>query len=254
MTAPRWLDGRQIAHRGLHDAANGIIENTPAAVAAAIAAGYAIEVDLQLSRDGEAMVFHDVTLERLTLASGRLSDRTAAQLATARFRGAPDARIVTLDSLLRQVDGQVPLVLEIKGGWKHVGPLESRIAGCLQDYAGTAAVMSFDPRSVGWFRTHAPGIRRGLVAGAFANGDTWPGLTRFQRFRLRHLLSAFTVRPEFIAFDVKALPTLATRLARLYGLPVLVWTVRSDDDRKRAERYGDVMIFEHIRPGTRHDG
>lgn len=254
MTTAQWLDGYHFAHRGLHDAAGGIIENTAAAAAAAIDADYGIEVDLRLSGDGEAVVFHDATLDRLTAGAGAVGEQTFAQLAKVQFKDAPEARIMTLSALLKLVAGQVPLLLEIKSGWRNIGPLEKRIAECLKDYSGAVAVMSFDPRSIRWFRDHAPKVRRGLVACDFAQAADWPGLSWLQRFRLRHLLSAYTVRPGFIAFDVAALPTLATRIARLFGLPVLVWTVRSQDLRRRAERYGDAIIFEQIRPGVVKDG
>lgn len=249
MRAPGWLIERPIAHRGLHDRARGIVENTCGAAEAAIAAGYAVEVDLRVSADGEAMVFHDATLERLTEATGPVASRPARELQRLAFRDTSE-RMSTLGELLEHVADRAVLVLEVKSEWDDVGPLERRVAALLAAYRGRAAAMSFDPRSVSALRTLAPALVRGLVAERFAGPGNRPGLTRLQRFRMRHLLTAFTVAPHFIAYDVRALPTLATQTARALGLPVLTWTVRSEGERAVAERWADQMIFEGWRPET----
>lgn len=247
MTRVDWLI-RPVAHRGLHNANEGIIENTATAFQAAIDAGYAIECDIQASADGEAVVFHDDALERLTTSRGPVAERTAAALGKAAFRNSRDS-IQTLPELLEQVGGRVPLVIEIKTAWRGHGPLEERVASHLRGYDGKAAVMSFDPYSMGAFAEIAPGIPRGLVSCRFDDAGEWDELSRVQRFRMRHLLSATIARPDFIAYDIKALPALAPVLGRnLAGWPLLTWTVRTRADRERAKRWTDAMIFEGFRP------
>ncbi len=242
-----WLK-RPIAHRGLHDAARGIIENTQTAFQNALDAGYAIETDVILSGDGEVMVFHDKTLDRLTLGQGRADAVSAAELKSVPFKETAD-RMQTFPELLEQVDGRAPLVIEIKSDWAGHGPLEQRLANYLGAYAGPAAVMSFDPYSIASFAAAAPRIARGLVAETFADLHYWSSLTAWQRFTMRHLLSACIARPQFIAYDIRALPALAPiALRRLLGWPLLSWTVRTDDERQRAERWADAMIFEGFRP------
>lgn len=242
-----WLTARPVAHRGLHDAAAGVIENTPSAIAAAIAAGYAIEVDLQVSADGEAMVFHDPTLGRLTEGTQALADLAAAELKAVPFRATAD-RMMTLGDLLERVDGRATLLLEVKGG-PDDGALVKRIAACLSAYPGPAAVMSFDPGIVAAFRRLAPNLTRGIVAEGFRTAESAEGLSVWQRWRLRHLLHAPKTRPQFVAYDIDALPSLAPIIARhLFALPLLTWTVRTPAQRARAERFADAMIFEGFRP------
>src|SRR5436190_17758463 len=139
-----WLTARPIAHRGLHDAAAGVIENTASAFAAAIAGGYGIETDLQISSDGEAMVHHDFALGRLTLGSRLLAAMTAAGLKEVPFKATAD-RIMTLGELCDSVAGRTPLVIELKSRFDGDRRLATRAAEVLKNYVGPVAVMSFDP-------------------------------------------------------------------------------------------------------------
>lgn len=241
-----WLTARPVAHRGLHDPDRGIIENTQSAVAAAMEAGYAIELDLQLAGDGEAVVFHDETLDRLTVERGDVFTKSSAELKSVAFRHTAD-RIQTLPELLEQVDGATPLVLETKSSWTAVGPLEKRISECLENYDGPVALMSFDPRSVGRFVTLSPGRPRGLVAERFT-AEEWPQIGELKRICLTHLLCRSDARPDFINYNVRHLPAPAPWLARRFGLPLLAWTVRSQEDRRTAARWADAMVFEGFRP------
>ena len=158
-----WLVARPIAHRGLHDAALGIVENTAGAFAAAMRRNYAIECDLQLSADGEAMVFHDYALERLTRSRGRVIERTAAALQELALRETTD-RIQTLPALLAQVQGRVPLIVELKSHWDGSLALARRTAEIVRDYDGHLALMSFDPDLVAGLADLAPRVPRGIVA------------------------------------------------------------------------------------------
>lgn len=239
---------RPIAHRGLHRAVDGIIENTSSAFEAAIDANYAIETDVRASADCQAMVFHDSSLDRLTTGGGAIASLTAAKLRKTPFRATGD-RMQTLPDLLDQVAGRVPLVIEIKSDWNNPGLLEHRIAADLEDYDGHVAVMSFDPRSVDAFARAAPDIPRGLVANRFDNTHDWPKLTWWQRFQMRYLLTSLVAKPHFIAYDISALPALAPLTARyLFRRPLLTWTVRTEADCRRASRWADAMIFEGFRP------
>src|SRR5215472_11574770 len=151
MRAPDWLTARPIAHRGLHDAAHGIIENTPSAVDAAIAGRYGIEVDLQPSRDGDAMVHHDDALGRLTDGSGNLAALSADELTRIPFRATSD-RMMTLGDLCDLVAARVTLVLEIKSRFDRDERLLTRITQVLGAYKGPVAAMSFDPYLVAGLR------------------------------------------------------------------------------------------------------
>jgi glycerophosphoryl diester phosphodiesterase len=240
-----WLK-RPIAHRGLD--AKGGIENSATALKAAMAADYAIEVDLQCSRDGLPVVFHDRTLERLTEETGPLALRDAAELCTIPLRNSED-RILSLDGLLALVNGRVPLLLEVKSNWGGDSRYEANIAARLRLYPGHVAVMSFDPHSVAAFRHLSPSLPRGLISERFEDEHYWSELSAGQRLAMRHLLTAAIARPHFIAYDVKALPAVAPAIARtLFGLPLLTWTVRNETEKARALRYADAMIFEGVVP------
>ncbi|MDQ0346206.1 glycerophosphodiester phosphodiesterase family protein [Ancylobacter vacuolatus] len=246
--APAWLTARPIAHRALHDAARGVIENTPSAVDAAVARDYAIEVDIQLSADGEAMVFHDDTLERLTRAEGPAKALTAAQLKAVEMRGTAD-RMMTLDDLLARVGGQVPLIIEMKSHFDGNTAVATRAVQVLAGYGGPAALMSFDPALVAAVRTLAPHIPRGITMEHLYDDPEWDILsteTKHAWGNLRHLPQT---RPDFIAHYVKELPSAAVdRVRAASTLPLLAWTVRTEEDRAVAARYADQMIFEGFLP------
>src|SRR5262245_1076516 len=242
MPALDWLTARPVAHRGLHDAAKGIIENTSSAVSAAIAAGYAIEVDLQITADSEAMVHHDDALGRLNEGSARLDSMTAADLKRVSFEATQD-RMMTLSDLCDLVAERVTLVLELKSRFDRDHRLVARTVEVLRQYKGPVAAMSFDPMQVLMLKKAAPALTRGIVAeGGFGQREwDWTGATDVFGY-IRHTLRSW---PHFIAYSVKDLPATAPLLARnLLRLPLLTWTVRTDDDRRRAARWADQMIFE----------
>jgi glycerophosphoryl diester phosphodiesterase len=243
-----WLTARPVAHRGLHDARAGVIENTPSAFEAAIAGGYGIECDVQLSRDGEAIVHHDFELGRLTDGRGPLAALTAAELKTVAFRDTRD-RMLTLDELCALIGGRVPLLVEIKSRFDGDLALTRRVTQVLGAYGGPAAAMSFDPDLVALLRTIAPALTRGIVAERRYAHPEWAALPAFRKWRLAHLAHALRTRPQFVAWSVKDLPAAAPLAARsLFGVPLLTWTVRSEDDRRRAARWADQIIFEGWRP------
>jgi glycerophosphoryl diester phosphodiesterase len=241
---PDWLTARPVAHRGLHDASSGVIENNEAAFKAAIAGNYAIECDIQISADGEAMVHHDDALGRLTDGTGNLRDKTAAELKRVAFKATAD-RMLTLGELCDLTADRVALMIEIKSRFDSDLRLARRAAKVLSGYKGRAAVMSFDPEPIGAARDLAPDIPRGLVAmqrGAGNPAKAGPSATRF-------VMQALAARLNFLAYRVQDLGTAIPTTARhLLGLPLLTWTVRTAEDRARAVRYADQMIFEGFRP------
>jgi glycerophosphoryl diester phosphodiesterase len=246
MSGLDWLIARPVAHRGLHDAAAGVIENTPSAVGAAAAAGYAIEVDLQISADAEAMVHHDETLGRLTEGEGRLDAISAAELKQARFKATAD-RMMTLTDLLDLVAGRVALILELKSRFDRDSRLARRTAEVLRSYAGPVAAMSFDPYQVEAIQNFAPGLPRGIVAQSHRSSDRAGTTTPWDR--LAYLRQGIRSQPHFIAYHVNDLPASLPLLGRyVLGMPLLTWTVRTPDDRRRAARWADQIIFEGFRP------
>ena len=243
-----WLIARPVAHRGLHDATAGIIENTPSAFAAALAGNYAIECDLQISADGEAMVHHDDMLGRLTEGEGRLDAMSAADLKRVAFRSTAD-RMITVGDLCDLVAGRVALVIEMKSRFDGERRLVARAAKVLAGYSGPAALMSFDPAQIRELRSIAPRLPRGIVAERYHPRRERKELSTRTKRALSYFRHALGARPQFIAYSVQDLPAAMPLVARaFFGLPLLTWTVRSKEDQARAARWADQMIFEGFRP------
>jgi glycerophosphoryl diester phosphodiesterase len=246
--APDWLTARPVAHRGLHDAARGNIENMPAAAEAAIAGNFSIECDIQLTADGEVMVHHDDVLGRLTEGSGALLAMTAAELKSVKFKDTSE-RMMSLGDLCALVSGRVPLVIEVKSHFDGDRRLVRRMAQVLASYSGPAAGMSFDPDQVLALRETIPELPRGIVAQRNYDDGYWTKLTPEQRRSMLYLRHAFRTRPHFVAYWVNELPAPAPWIDRnIFGLPLLTWTVRTPEQRARAARYADQMIFEGFVP------
>jgi glycerophosphoryl diester phosphodiesterase len=246
--APSWLTARPVAHRGLHDAARGIIENMPGAARAAVAGNFAIECDIQLTSDGEAMVHHDDELGRLTEGSGALLKKTAAELKAVGFRNTSE-RMMTLADLCALVAGRVPLVIEVKSHFDGDRKLVTRMAEVLRSYDGPAVGMSFDPDQVMALRELIPQRPRGIVAERHYTDEEWPDASPAQRRGMTHLSHFFRTQPDFVAYWVDELPSPAPWVARnIFGRPLLTWTVRTSAQRGRAARHADQMIFEGFVP------
>jgi len=243
-----WIAARPVAHRGFHDAERGIVENTASAFAAALDHGFAMECDVQITADGEAMVFHDDTLDRLMEGSGRLDGLTRAALQAVPMKLGRD-RMITLGELCDLVAGRSPLIVEIKAAWSNDRRLETRVAQVLGAYKGPVAVMSFDPGSMTAMRALAPALPRGVTQESVYDDPEWDGLSAWQKFSLARLLHLPQSRPDFLAWYVRDLHYQVPRFARrVLGLPMLTWTARSAADQARAGLYADQMIFEGFTP------
>jgi glycerophosphoryl diester phosphodiesterase len=242
-----WLTARPVAHRGLHDPSNGIVENTASAARAAADANYGIEVDVQLTADGEAMVHHDDALGRLTEGAGRLGAMNVAELKRVAFKQTAD-RMMTLGDLCDIVAGRVTLLIELKSHFDGDRRLPARVTEVVTSYAGPVGVMSFDPQQIEAVKELAPGLPRGIVAERKYTHVEWNGLPDASKRSLAYLSHGLRSRPHFLAYAVKDLPAAAPLIARhVFGLPLLTWTVRNEDDRQRA-RWADQIIFEGFRP------
>ncbi len=240
---------RPIAHRGLHDAARGVIENTSPAFEAAVAKGYGIECDLRPAAGGLPVVFHDETLDRLVEGAGPVAALTPADLARLRYKG-QDTSILSFAGLLDLVAGRAPLLVEVKSEWEPPNlAFLGEIARLTLGYRGSLALMSFDPAVMAVLKGLAPGIPRGIVSGLYKDehGETWwrEKIDDARADRLAKLLESGPVEPAFYAYHVKALPTATTEMMRkVMGLPLFAWTVRSPEDREIARRWADAPIFE----------
>jgi glycerophosphoryl diester phosphodiesterase len=238
-----WIGGGDYAHRGLHGAPhdparpnNTLAENSLAAFEAAIERGLGIECDVQRSADGQAMVFHDWELDRLTGEGGAVSHRSAEQLGHLALTGGVGT-IPSLRKVLALVAGRTPVLIEIKS--RRDSPIPAlclAVRRVLEGYPGHHAVMSFDPRVSRWFYRHSPHTVRGLVV---SEGDdrAVPG-------QIRRRLALWHARPDFLAYDVRDLPSRFAAGQRARGLPVATWTVRTGEHRERAARHADAAILE----------
>ena len=241
------------AHRGLHDRAAGVIENSRAAARAAIADGYGIEMDIQRSADGEAMVFHDDAMPRLTGEAGLVRDYTAVALGRIALLSGGET-VPTFAEILGLVAGRVPLLIEIKDQdgalGPDVGPLEARVAALLDGYDGPAALMSFNPHSIAALARLAPKRPRGLTTCDFASAD-W-SLPDYRRAELAALADVDRVGAVFVSHDHRDLASPAVTRLKARGLPILCWTVRSQAEEAAARSVADNITFEHYNAPLPH--
>lgn len=228
-----FLKAQPFAHRGLHS--GGVIENSRAAFRAAMALGHGIELDVQAARDGEAMVFHDTTLERLTDATGAIAAHTPDELGQIGLRRTNET-IAQLPEILALISGTVPVLIEIKTKDQRIAALCLSVRRALEGYRGKAAIMSFNPLVGAWFAENAPRIVRGLVVseenrhGAKGVVERWVSLTK--------------AKPDFLAYDVRDLPSTFAAAARARGIPLLTWTVRDAEAERCAFAHADEAIYE----------
>lgn len=233
-----WLVEKYIAHRGLHDEESA--ENSLSAFEKAIQKGYVIELDVQQIADGNVVVFHDTSLSRMTGQDGYLKNLILEDLSACYLNGTKET-IPTLKEALELIDGRTPVIIEIKNPMK-VGALEAATLEILKEYKGKFAIMSFNPYVLSWFKENAPEILRGQLS-AFFKKDK---LSLVKKVVLKKMLLNKVAQPNFIAYESAHLPN---RYVRKYNnLPLLAWTVRSQEEYMRVVKYCDNIIFENFEP------
>ncbi len=235
-----------IAHRGYHDRDRGVIENSTSAIGAAVAAGYGIEIDVQVASDGEAMVFHDETLDRLTGQTGAVNTLSADELCRIALHGSTDT-IPRLSEILTLIDGRVPLLIEIKDQSLSLtetdGLLEAATARALQRYSGPVAVMSFNPHSMTRMARLAPEVPRGLTTCAF-DPDDWLPASPETCGRLRDIPDYDAIGASFISHEAADLARPRVAALKSHGAAVLCWTIRSPDSEAAARSIAQNITFE----------
>ncbi|SNY93918.1 glycerophosphoryl diester phosphodiesterase [Cohaesibacter sp. ES.047] len=242
-----WLTARPIAHRGFHKASDGIIENCTQAFDAAIAHNFAIELDVQVTADGKAAVFHDYSLERLTEGTGRIDEKTLADLAEVPFKQTSDL-IMDLKALVDHIDGRVPLVIELKPPKIEDGRLEQAVCAALEGYTGKAALMCFSPQSVARLKslTDRP---RGILSLDYSKSKAEEDLGKADPYALTHMLHVMETEPDFISYNAADLPMPGVDLLKaIYDLPVICWTIKSPESQKNALQHCDQVTFEGYNP------
>jgi glycerophosphoryl diester phosphodiesterase len=247
MKLPAAFLGRPVTHRGLHDST--VAENSLAAILAAVDAGYGIEVDIQPSKDGVPMVFHDYDLARLTGVSGPIAQTSAAGLGGIALSGG-GGTIPTLAAVLKAVAGRVPLLIEIKDQdgalGTNVGPLEKAVAEVLDGYEGDVALMSFNPNSVAACKDYAPDIPRGITTCSYPAED-WPMVPKDVRNAQARIPDFDRVGACFISHQQDDLASPHVIKWQERGVPILCWTVRSPEIEARARKIADNITFEGYR-------
>jgi len=243
--APDFLN-RPFAHRGYHDVARGIPENSRAAFKAAIDAGYGIELDVRPSSDGRAMVFHDYRLDRLTGEQGNTNARSSDALGAIPLKGGSEG-IPTLTQVLALIAGRTPILVEIKDQDGQMGPnvgtLEQAVAQELASYQGPFALMSFNPHSVAAFAKHRNDVPLGIVTDAYSVED-WPELTPEIRADLREIPDFDRVGASFISHQASDLARARVAEIKATGAKVFCWTIRSADQEEQARKIADNITFE----------
>ena len=248
---PQFLARPFFAHRGLHEPAAGRVENGVCAIRAAVAAGYGVEIDVQCSTDGVAMVFHDDDLDRLTARTGPIRATPAAALTQTPLVGGGGDTIPTLRQVLEVINGQVPLLIEIKDQdgamGTNVGRLEAAVARDLRHYRGAVAVMSFNPHAVAAFAAQGGDVPVGLVTDAYG-AEGWPHIAAARRAELAHLPSMAGPEISFISHNHTDLTSKHVAAFKATGRPVLCWTITSQTQATTATQIADAITFEGFRP------
>ena len=240
-----------LAHRGYHGQAPDVSENSRAAFEEAVVRGYGIELDVQLSADGEAMVFHDFRLERLTSESGLVRERRRPCLERIEL-GASAETIPALDDVLALVAGRVPVLIEIKRPVRTKvddgNVLERAVARVVNLYEGPVAVMSFCPDAIERFASVAPDVPRGLTTCPFRPRD-WPGLSDDVLAGLRNVVDFERLGATFISHQMADLRRPRVADLKACGTPLLCWTVRCIEHEVEARRVAHNITFEGYEAG-----
>jgi glycerophosphoryl diester phosphodiesterase len=241
-----WLIKKPIAHRGLHNEKLGLVENSEGAFAAALKHGFSIEMDIQLTKDGEAVVFHDDEVDRILDAKGSVKEFTLHQLKRMKYRLGKD-RIQTLAEVLEQVNGRETMVIEIKSLWDDDFTLTDRAVHILSNYKGPFSLMSFDPDMIARLAATAEQITRGITADRVEDPYYDP-LPLAKRNSMREMAHVEQTRPHFVSFDFRQLPFPPITNLQRTGLPIISWTIRNSVESRNALSNSDQITFENFIP------
>lgn len=236
--------GRFYAHRGLHNNESETPENSMVAFKKAVEAGYGIELDIQLTKDKQVVVFHDDFLQRVCGVEGKIADYTYEQLQEFRLCQSEE-KIPLFTEVLKLVNGKVPLIVEFKGNNSTDTSLCPIGAKILEQYKGLYCVESFNPLMVAWYRKNLPGVARGQLSERFFSNTKKTALY----FVLQNLLLNFYTKPDFIAYKWSDRKTLARKLCRgLFGATAVTWTIQSQEALEVSRKSFDIFIFDSFIP------
>ena len=246
MSLPASFFTRPFTHRALHDRKAGRVENSIKSIQAALDAGYGVEIDVQLSSDGQSMVFHDDLLDRLTNESGPVRNRTSEELQKIPLKN-DGGTIPTLTQVLDLIAGRVPLLVEIKDQDGEMGPnigeLEAATCAALKDYQGDVALMSFNPHAVAKCAELAPDIPRGIVTSSY-EAVYWPEVPEDTRNTLRDIPDYDRTGSCFISHEATDLDRPRVAELKSQGAQIFTWTIRSAAQEADARRIVDNVTFE----------
>lgn len=240
-----WILKTKIAHRGLWN--DKIPENTLMAYQNASNEGYAIEIDVHLTKDGEVVSHHDNNTLRMTGVDKKICDCTLAELKELRILNS-DEQIPTLKEILPIVKGKSPLLIEIKStSTSGVGPLEKALYDIIKDYDGDYAIQSFNPFSVKWYTDNAPNIIRGQLSSFYRGSD----LSFVKKFALKRLIFNKSTKVDFVSYQESDLPNRFVTKAKKQGKVIIAWTILSQKRSDELKGYADNIIFEHYTPDSK---
>ena len=240
-----WLKNTPIAHRGLHDLTKGVPENSLLSFKKAMEHGYAIEIDLRLTKDHRVVVFHDVDLKRICGSDKRIDSSTYNEL-NEFYLSETKEKIPTLEEVLDLVQGEVPLLIEIKS-YIFTGEIEELTYKLLQNYSGPFAIQCFNPWCVKWFKDNAPHIQRGLLAGRMKDIE----LHISKKLILRSLILSHIVKADFLSLEYDAYPPIYAQIIKKFSKAqnILFWTIKDKDKAHRLRsEFGLNYIFEDFLP------
>ena len=237
-----WIKETPIAHRGLHT--KDIPENSLSAFENALKNNYAIELDVQFTKDKEVVVFHDENLKRMTNDTRNIEDVNYDELKNLRL-GNTNEIIPTLEEVLELVDSKVVILIEIKDCKDYI-ELSEKTYEILKGYEGNYAIQSFNPFILEWYKNNASEVVRGQLSGTFTEGSE--SLNSFEKFALKNMLLNFKSKPNYIGYDLEGIPKSKLESLRKKGVPIIVWTVKNKEDMEKAYKYSDNITFENFLP------
>ena len=235
-----WIKETPIAHRGLHT--KDIPENSLSAFENALKNNYAIELDVQFTKDKEVVVFHDENLKRMTNDTRNIEDVNYDELKNLRL-GNTNEIIPTLEEVLELVDSKVAILIEIKDCKDYI-ELSEKTYEILKGYEGNYAIQSFNPFILEWYKNNASEVIRGQLSGTFTEGSE--SLNSFEKFVLKNMLLNFKSKPNYIGYELEGIPKSKLESLRKKGVPIIVWTVKNKEDMEKAYKYSDNITFENF--------